>query len=463
MIRIFVLVLFVTFVGVPVSVHADIAPPGHPPGSNPEPGTESTQVRMVAETVTLTVLASTPQGSLGQAKVNADFTMRNLGSAEESMAVRFPLASNNGFGDIPEIKDFGVKVDGAPVVTRRIMQEDPSWSSDPVPWAEFNVNFPPNQDVNIQVSYLLEGTGEYPFVAFYYLLHTGAGWKDSIGSADLIVRLPYEATAQNVIFDEQTGWSQTTSNSTIQGQDIRWHFEDLEPDQSNDFQISLVMPSAWQQVIRERANVSANPKDGEAWGRLGKLYKEMFFFRKGFRTDAGGQELYRLSMDAYEKCLSLLPNDAQWHAGYADLLANHAWFSAYEAQDVRPEMLHAMQEINTALQIAPNDPKVKEIAENMYYSFPADSVQKLESGYDFLWLTTTPDLSTPTLVAVEPTFTPPAAPSATLLPAITETAIPASEATPVPTSTPVAATNPLCGGAGLLVPLGLIWLARRMR
>jgi hypothetical protein len=321
------------------------------------------------------------------------------------------------------------------------------------------VTFPPNQDVNIQVSYLLEGTGEYPFVAFYYLLHTGAGWNGTIGSADLIVRLPYEATTQNVIFDESTGWSQTTPGGAIQGQDVRWHFEDLEPDQSNDFQISLVMPSAWQQVLRERGNVSANPNDGEAWGRLGKLYKEMFFFRKGFRTDAGGQQLYALSMDAYEKCLSLLPNDALWHAGFADLLAYHAWFSAYDAQDVRPEMLHAMQEINTALQIAPDNKKVKEIADTIYYSFPADSVRQLESGYDFLWLTTTPDLSTPTLVPVEVTFTPPAAPTATNLPAITETTVPEKEATPVPTSTPVNAKNPLCG-AGFLIPLGLVWLAR---
>jgi tetratricopeptide (TPR) repeat protein len=460
LLRIVSILLFVTFVSVPVSVHADVAPPGHPPGANLEPGAETTQVRMMAETVTLTVLASTPKGSLGQAKVTADFTMRNLGSAAESMRVRFPLASNNGFGEYPEVKDFGVKVNGSPVVMRRIMQEDPQWSSDPVPWAGFDVTFPPNQDVNIQVTYLLEGTGEYPFVAFYYLLHTGAGWKDTIGSADLIVRLPYEANPQNVIFDEHTGWSQTTSGGAIQGQEIRWHFENLEPDQLDDFQISLVMPSVWQQVLRERVNVGNNPKDGEAWGRLGKLYKEMFFFRKGYRLDAGGRELYGLSVDAYDKAVTLLPNDALWHAGFAELLAFHAWFSSYDGNDVRPELLRAMQEINTALQISPDDPKVKEIAENIYYSFPSDAIQQLESGYDFLWLTTTPDLSTPTAVPVEPTFTPPAAPTVTNLPAITETAVLGNEATPVPSSTPVTKANPLCG-AGFLIPFGVVWLSRR--
>ncbi len=453
--QVIVVLCFVMFASVPVAVRADIAPPGHPPGSNPEPGTEGTEVRMVAETVVLDVLASAPQGSLGQAKVSADFTMRNLGSAAESMGVRFPLGSNNGFGEVPEIKNLGVKVNGSPVATRRVLQEDPMWSSDAVPWAEFDVTFPPGQDVNIQVTYLLEGTGEYPFVAFYYVFHTGEGWRDSIGSADLIVRLPYEASTQNVIFDEQIGWSQTPPGGVIQGQEIRWHFENMEPDRSNDFQLSLVMPSAWQKVLKERANVGANPNDGEAWGRLGKLYKEMFFYRRGFRLDAGGQELYARSIEAYEKCLSLLPDDALWHAGYANLLAVHAYYSSQELQDTRVEMLRSMQEIHRAQELSPNDAKVKEIAETIYYLFP-DAIQQLESGYDYLWLTATPDFPTLEPVPVEPT----SVPSATETPLPTATVVPEKEATPVPNPTPISAANPLCGSA-FLVPLGLVLLARR--
>jgi hypothetical protein len=415
---------------------------------------------MVAETVVLDVQASTPQNSLGQAKVMADFTMRNLGSESESMGVRFPLASNNGFGDIPEIKNFSVKVNGSPTVTRRIMQPDPLWSDDPVPWAEFDVTFPPNQDVNIQVTYLLEGTGEYPYIAFEYIFHTGAGWKDSIGSADLIVRLPYEANTQNVIFEETTGWSQTTPGGAIQGQEVRWRFENLEPDQSNDFEVSLIMPSAWQKVVKERSTVSANPNDGEAWGRLGKLYKEMFFFRKGFRHDAGGQELYALSIEAYEKCLALLPSDALWHAGYADLLAFHADFAAMEGLDTRTEMVRSMQEIQRAQELAPNDPKVKEIAESIYFTFQ-DGIVRLENGkYDYLWLTTTPELPTPWPTFPEPTLAPP---TATTPAPVTETTVPVQEATstPVPaTPAPSSPSNPLCGSA-FLIPLGLILLVRR--
>ena len=448
-----VFLCFALALSAPRLARADVAPPGQPPGSNPEPGTEVTQVRMVAETVLLDVLASTPQGSFGQAKVTADFTMRNLGTASESMGVRFPLGSNNGFGEVPEIRNVSIKVDGLPVVMRRILQADPLWSTDPVPWAEFDVTFPPNQEVDIQVTYLLEGTGEYPFVAFGYIFHTGAGWKDSIGSADLIVRLPYEATIQNVIFEDQIGWSQTTPGGLIQGQEVRWHFDDLEPDLSHDFQLSLVMPSAWQKVLKERAAVQANPNDGEAWGRLGKLYKEILLYRRGYRLDAGGQQLYPMSVSAYETCLSLLPNDAQWHAGFADLLAVHSYYEFLGSNKPEHDKVRAMQEIDRALTLAPNDPTVRGIAEKIHALFNDVILQsdRSPSGYIFFWLTATPEVPTATLVPLEPT----ASPSATETHLPTLTTVPATEAKP--TSMPDTASNPLCGPA-FLVPLALfLW------
>jgi tetratricopeptide (TPR) repeat protein len=69
-----------------------------------------------------------------------------------------------------------------------------------------------------------------------------------------------------------------------------------------------------------------NPNDGEAWGRLAKAYKESIRQRRGFRSDEVGMELYRLSDQAYQQALALLPRDADWHFGYADLLCwNAEW------------------------------------------------------------------------------------------------------------------------------------------
>ena len=452
-----VLIFVVVTLGVPSPVRADIAPPSYPPGANPGPETEGTQVRMLAETVLIDVLAGAPDNSLGKAKVTADFTMRNLGSTAEKMGVRFPISSDNGFGEFPEIKDVQIFVNNNTVSARRIFEVDPLWGGEPVPWSEFDVNFPPATDVYIRVMYTLEGTGEYPFVSFPYIFHTGAGWQGTIGSADLIVRLPYDANTYNVIFDDQIGWSSTTPGGVINGREIRWHFEDLEPEQSNDFEISLVMPAAWKKVLDEQANIQENPNDSEAWGRLGKVYKEIQLYRRGYRADAGGTELYKLAIEAYEKAVTLKPDDALWHAGFADLLAVHAYYESFNRTEATPDKLRAMQEINRALELAPNDPKVKEIAEKVY-SFFMDGVEQTDNGYVFLWLTATPIPATSTLAPIEPTSTPPA----TTPPLATETAVPAPAGEAVPTSTPPTAKNPNCGSV-LFIPLVLIVVAGRRR
>jgi len=458
------LLLVLVMAGVPFAVRADVAPPGKPPGSNPGPDTAATQVRMMAETVLIDVQGNTPLQSLGQAKVTADFTMRNLGNAAESMGVRFPISSNNGFGEYPEIKDVNIFVDNRTAPARRISEVDPVWGSDPVPWSEFDVNFPPDIDVNIRVTYTLEGMGEYPYAAFFYVFHTGAGWQGTIGSADLIVRLPYDANAYNVIFDDQIGWSSTTPGGVIEGREVRWHFADFEPDQSNDFQLSLVMPSAWQKVLAEQANIQKNPNDGEAWGRLGKIYKEIHFYRRGFRLDAGSAELYQLSIDAYEKAVTLKPDDALWHAGFADLLALHAYYENFGSVDASPDKIRAMREIHRALELSPNDPKVKEIAEEIYFLFP-EGIEQTDSGYIFLWLTATSIPASPTVVQAEVTSTlevetAPASPTGTPFDSPQDTPAPVTEATPI--STPPTAKNPICGTA-MIIPLALILFAGRRR
>ena len=115
------------------------------------------------------------------------------------------------------------------------------------------------------------------------------------------------------------------------------------------------------------------------------------------------------------------------------------------------------------MRVLPTDAKVNEIAMEMYYLFP-DAIERLESGLDFLWLTATPIIETPTSVPDLPTETL----QATLEPVPTETAlassrsgsVPTKEADPSPSPTPPTARNPLCGSAAL-APLALIWLARR--
>ena len=448
--------LIFTLLLLPSTVHADMAPPAQPPGANPVPGSEGTQVRMLAETVMIDVQLEAPSSSLGRAHVTADFTMHNTGSEVETMAARFPISASDGYYNYPELTDLNVKVDGKNVQTRRIQGEDPYYGSGQVPWAEFEVTFPPGQDIQVRVSYSVDGSGEYPYIAFTYLLSTGAGWKDTIGSADLIVRFPYEANTQNVILDTHTGWSLTTTGGSFSGKEIRWHFDDLEPTREDNFEISLVMPSAWKKVLNERENVTNNPSDGEAWGRLGKIYKEIFFLRKDYRRDTGGLELYNLSVQAYEKAVSRLPNDALWHAGFADLLAAHACFASYENIDTSPEFIRGLQEIRTALTISPRDPKVLEIADNLYYFFPDGAIKRDGDVFDFIWLTTTPTPQVPT-ATVEFTPVQTESPPAPVMPSLTPPPV-----APTPNEPKPGSALPFCGGA-LLVPLAAVLVIKRRR
>jgi tetratricopeptide (TPR) repeat protein len=457
-------VLVVVLLAFPSDARADVAPPIYPPGSNPQPGAELTQVRMAAETVVIEVLKDTAPQSLGRARVTADFTMHNLGTAEESMAVRFPISSNDGRGGYPEISNLQITVDGRRVQYRRANYPDVGWSDEEVPWAEFDVTFPVGQEVSITVTYDLKGSGYYPYTAFYYILETGAGWKDTIGSADLILRLPYEASPQNVILDTQIGWAETTPGGVFQGNEVRWHFDEFEPGQNQpvkNMEFALVAPPAWETVLTARANVEKYPNDGEVWGMLGKAYKEVFLTGKSPREDAGGQELYRLSVEAYEKCLSLEPNDAQWHAGFADLLAERATWEVW-ASGITPEAMRALQEIRTALELAPNDPVVQEIAHSMVYLLYG-GISENGERFDFPWLTATPTSPppTPTLApSEEPTATPPTPPAATDTPPAEPTQVSPTQTTP--TQVPER-SSPICGSAAFLPLLAMLWIIRKRK
>jgi tetratricopeptide (TPR) repeat protein len=447
-------------------VHADVAPPQMPPGANLNPGTETTLVRMMAETVLLNVRQD-PQDNTGAiADTAATFMMRNLGTAEETMQARFPLSfvggDSDGFGNFPEIKQIAVKVNGKSVTTTREMQPaiaivGATNERSDVPWAVFNVSFPPGQDVTIDVTYTTTGFGYYPYKAFKYILETGAGWKDMIGSADIIVRLPYEASKYNVwLPDQTTGYSQTSSGSTLNGNEVRWHFDNLEPTKESNIEITVVTPTLWQEVLKETDTVTKNPNEGEAWGRLGKAYKEIAVMAKHGdpRTDVDGQELLQLSRQAYEKCLALLPNDPLWHFGYAELLWSHYYFDIYMQHERDPEGLfpRILTELKTALDLDPNNQRAKDLLSWISSSVP-NSVEITDSGYDFLGLTATPE---PFLFVTD---TPIPSPTTQIVPS--PTVIPGS---PTPFPTPGPTGNPICGGAGLILPLfiGALWWKRKI-
>jgi hypothetical protein len=345
-------------------VFADVAPPDQPSGVNPEPGEEVTQVRMLAETVILEVLADYAPESLGQARVSADFTMRNLGAAPETMPVRFPISSPvaRSDGSYPEIHDLHISVNGQAVAHRRITRKDSYYGLYDLPWAEFDVSFPPGDDVNILVTYLLDAEGWVPCsVTYSYVLSTGAGWKGTIGSAEIVLRYPYEASYLNTIIAPYSIGTPTQTS----GNEMRWRFKDLEPTPDDDIRFEIVAPSLWKQVLSAQQRVQERPADGEAWGLLGKAYKESLCSDissgyKQIREDLGASEVYDLSQQAYARCVELLPGDALWHAGFAELLTGN-WFLYNDDID----LYRAMEQVALALKLDPKNELALEIARYM--------------------------------------------------------------------------------------------------
>jgi hypothetical protein len=169
-----------------------------------------------------------------------------------------------------------------------------------------------------------------------------------------------------------------------------------------------------------------------------------------------------LSVEAYEKCLALKPNDAQWHAGLADLLANRAMWDAW-ALGATPETIRALNEIHTALELAPNDPIVREIAQNITYMLP-DAITQNGDSFDFPWLTQTPTAlppDTPTQSPVdESTATPLPLPTVTDTPQANPTRADATAANPTPVPQ---GSSPICGSAAFLPLIVVAWFSWRRR
>lgn len=453
---------------VPQSVaRADMAPPMTPPGSTLLPGDEVTQVRMVSETVTLTVVKDPgdPEGTI--ARTQALFTMRNLGSSEERMRARFPLSFPNGTSDgyfnYPEIPSISVKVDGRSVPTKREMQPPYEGAGpyetvrDEVPWAVFEVTFPPDTDVLVDVSYTATGYGFYPQATFDYVLETGAGWNGTIGSADIVVRLPYEANAQTVLPYATGSGGTSTAPGIPSGNEVRWHLAELEPTADDNIEITVIAPSLWEKVAKEHDNVTRNPKDGEAWGRLAKAYKEAARGPKGWlREDPGGPELVALSMDAYEKCLVLLPKDAMWHYGYADLLWSKYYLTVRSTGEPDTEGLlpGTLTHLQAALAIDPHNAQAIDLLKWIEGDVPG-AVAFDGTDYTFLALTATP--LPPTPYQLDASATPGTAPTAGA----------ALQSTPeggaaAPSPQPYA-RNPICGGLTTLLLPVLVLIGRRRR
>jgi tetratricopeptide (TPR) repeat protein len=430
------IITVVLLLGSNSSVRADVAPPEPPSGTNPEPGNEITNVQMVSETVLIDIKANSPLDT-GYGKVTATFMMRILGDTDEQMDVRFPLDQTTGWGGLcsdplPQfspITDLKVKVNAQSVSTKKTYQsitlptvEEPHPVITIPCWEHFPVSFPVGKDIAIEVTYTTEPYYDADASYVYaYILETGTGWKDTIGTADVIFQLPYELNDSNF-------YSCQPSDCVLNGNKIQWHYEDFEP--TSNISISLLPPPLWQRIDLEKKNTIKNPSDGEAWGRLAKAYKESITERRGFRSEPAALERYQLSKEAYEKAVALLPNDADWHFGFAQLLCWNAEWNNLSLDSNTEAWKACVEQIQQVLSLNPNHAGMKELIENTPEL--TNMIDFSGTQPDYLILTAQPS------VTLNPTATTKAIPSPTVQ--VTKTAIPTiavtSTLTPILTQVP---------------------------
>lgn len=482
---IIILIVFFALASI-APAHADVAPPPPPYGADIYPNGVSTEVRMVAETVDMYIRGDVSQEYPdGYANVRAIFHMQNMGLKAENLEVFFPmniLHCDQDFFSLfelrsyPPIRDFHATINGVEKpVTIIYRKAEPGLETDPIDtdipcWAHFPAIFLPGKEVIIQVDYIApadvgrtEAGYRSGYISYSYILQTGAGWKDTIGSADIHIHMPYEINEINV-----TGYQ--PEQGMVQGRKVSWHMENFEPNGDtsitpSDISISILKPTKWKSIQSETQNVMLRPDDGEAWGRLGKAYKEAYLYPKGYRSGQAGEKIYQASVEAYQKAVTLKPNDAAWHAGFSEILCSKVIWDGVESFPDNPDVyfVPCVTHIKRALDL---DPK-QELANEML-DFLATWESQLSphllidlsgSTPDYLVLTPQPHTITPT---TKPTSTstpipPTVTPTQTSLPTLNPTSTPTTASTPmafvISTETPVLPTPEkpsqpgLCGSA----------------
>lgn len=340
----------------PLSALADVGvQPVLPGGSNLKPGQE-TPIRMAAETVTMNVRLATaadnelirlnpqwygynlhPVWFTAMAEVEAVFTLHNPTAETIGMTVWFPLASAlesvswrmNPGEIVPTILSFQVSANTIPLEYTVSELPNPKGADrPPLPWASFAVQFAPQADTLLRVTYAvpLQPYPKEPLMALYYIFQTGAGWAGTIGQAELIVNLPYPASVETLAGRGKlslppirpSGEPGLPVGVTLQGNQARWTWQDFEPGPEDDFSLVLVQIDKWQALETHRAAVKQKPADGQAWLELAQEYYSLVMNGMGRLNLCLFSPAYLpQGLQAYQQAARLLPEHPVPHLGLA--------------------------------------------------------------------------------------------------------------------------------------------------
>ncbi|MGB8215639.1 MAG: hypothetical protein WCE68_18980 [Anaerolineales bacterium] len=450
--KIMLLFLVILFMIPFSSARADAAPPPAPGYGGITPfHYQSTEVQMVYERVEMDLQripnSDDPTILTNQVSVTARFVMHNTGKVEEKMQVVFPLESLNECLDSnyevggPEagyyrIVDgsFNVDVNGVPTPSVPVTTESPDEGESQycenatMNWAGFDVEFPIDKDVLIQVNYTMNNPSYDSLQALEYVLETGAAWKGPIGEAYIVMHFPYIASPDNI-------GPGTTPGYQFLYDEIYWSYENIKPTRNNNIFISFISPDVWQNMEELQSDVQIAPHDVDAWLSLANLYNGIGYTYTGddpegdITTSYKSEDRYDLYVgkhdDTFQQAMAANPDSPDLPARWAALI----WYGGPVVFTQDPGLEnYLLSYLNRALALDPQN----KIAD--------DVLSQIEANFsDF---TFTPPATIPPTIMLPPSATPLLAITGTPAITFTPTSTPSFTITSTPTITEASTIMP---------------------
>jgi hypothetical protein len=435
---------------------------------------QKTMVQMMAETVIIEVSDQPDTPTVGEPiHVKATFRMKNQGKKDESMQVIFPLSQVSAPTMEQAIYEvdpdsFTVMVNGRSVPTSQIttpsaegyqLEYDKDYHRlqgfrSEVLWAAFDVAFPVQKPILLEVEYDMVSLSPWEFTSIVYILETGAGWYGTIQSADLILRLPYRAD-EDAIESANPGY-------TLVGKEMRWHIEDFEPTPKDNLTIRVLNASLWSHILELRSMVKQNAKDVQAWADLGNIYTNMaIYFREGHFYVHDGRYI-EPAIEACQKVVDLQPESGEAHLklawilwfGNPGVIARFSWGETKPAPALQlddPAIQRVLNELQLAKSYGVTSGLEYEIQSYIYRAFP----ELQPTPTITITATQAPPTDTTTVTATLP------------MPTITAMPEPADTQTPEPATKDSASLPGILKAAAILVVAGallyFLWNLWKMR
>ena len=348
---------------------AGTAPPNNSPGGSVAPDPNSADAQASAEEISLvsqkieiavkamgeaTELTGSASDKV-QAIVTSSYVLRNNFDSDITQGLSFPLSDLSGLkdakGHVPEVLDFGLMVNGTPMSYTVLTRTNPYGDGEPpIKFAVFSTTLPAKWEVTISTTHTSPASGQMPVAKLNFALDTANAWAGRVGESEIIVRLPYPASRENVFLDESTPGGKFDEDT------VRWVRRKFEPSSKDNFVVSLLAPQAWQAILDARAAAQANPTDAEAQRAVAAAYQAALSLENGAPQGSTSQFVVPAEK-AYAKAIALNPTSAELKVAYAQLLSDlHLAEDLGNPRRAAARLLQIVKLLQSALKLDPNNP-----------------------------------------------------------------------------------------------------------